>query len=494
MIIINIIFLIFFITLYYLTRIYDKEFLTDINEKEHPLKFLYPLSLYITDRFMSSKLWRKGKSNGKSSGRTIEHLKELYVGESIEIVSRLYQCKKIAFGLFILFLFNLLSLFTSIKDYKTNILMDGNYLIRPNYNEGSTIVNLDAYVKEEEGFIKNEVEVELIEKNYSDDEIEKLFEDIINSLDTDILGNNKSLDEVSHNLNFLQVVPGTSILIIWSTSENIIDKTGEIYNENLDSNSLILISATITYEEKSVEYSRYVKVLPIVYTKEELLKLRLNNLLNEIININLKEERVYLPDEVEGKSITWKEEKNQNGIYVLILGVVATILVTLSAENDLKGKVEKRRSQMLLDYPEIISKFNLLVSAGMSITNTWNKIVSDYMENNKEKRFAYEEMAITAKELSLGESEIVAIERFGRRIKLQPYLRFSSLIGQNVKKGTSGLLQQLEVEAVDAFYERKELVKRLGEEAGTKLLIPMVIMLFLVLVIIMVPAFMSFQF
>ena len=156
--------------------------------------------------------------------------------------------------------------------------------------------------------------------------------------------------------------------------------------------------------------------------------------------------------------------------------------------------MEKRRSQMLLDYPEIISKFNLLVSAGMSITNTWNKIVSDYVENNKEKRFAYEEMAITAKELSLGESEIVAIEKFGRRIKLQPYLRFSSLIGQNVKKGTAGLLQQLEVEAVEAFYERKELVKRLGEEAGTKLLIPMVIMLFLVLVIIMVPAFMSFQF
>ncbi len=487
MIIINIILLIFFVLLYSLNSNYEKEFLTDINEKEHPLKFLYPLALKIADRFMVSRFYDKEKS--------IEHLRELYVGESIDIVNRLYQCKKIALGLFVFLLFNLLSLFTSIKDYKTNVLMDGHYLIRPNYNEGSTIVKLEAYVKDKEEFIKNEVELELMEKQYSDTEIKKLFEDTINSLDTYILGDNKSLEEVEHNLNFIQTVPNTSIRIIWSTSDsNVIDETGVIYNENLEKDSLILINAKITYEGKSVEYSRYVKALPKVYTKEELLKLKLNNLLKNVLNSSQKEINVYLPDKVEGNSILWKERKESNGMFILILGVVAAILITLSAEKDLMGKVEKRKRQMLLDYPEIISKFNLLVSAGMSITNVWNKIVLDYEQNKKEKRYAYEEMIITAKELSLGESEIVAIERFGRRTKLQPYLRFSSLIGQNVKKGSQGLLQQLELEAVEAFYERKEIAKRLGEEAGTKLLIPMVIMLFLVLVIIMVPAFMSFQF
>jgi hypothetical protein len=46
---------------------------------------------------------------------------------------------------------------------------------------------------------------------------------------------------------------------------------------------------------------------------------------------------------------------------------------------------------------------------------------------------------------------------------------------------------------MEAFEERKETAKRLGEEAGTKLLIPMMIMLVLVLVIIMVPAFQAFK-
>jgi hypothetical protein len=108
------------------------------------------------------------------------------------------------------------------------------------------------------------------------------------------------------------------------------------------------------------------------------------------------------------------------------------------------------------------------------------------------KRYVYEEMMITYGELMLGTSETIAYERFGRRVKLLPYLRFSSMIARNVKKGSTGLLGLLELEAAEAFEERKELAKRMGEEAGTKLLAPMMLMLLIVLAIIMLPAFMSF--
>lgn len=48
-------------------------------------------------------------------------------------------------------------------------------------------------------------------------------------------------------------------------------------------------------------------------------------------------------------------------------------------------------------------------------------------------------------------------------------------------------------EADRAFEERKNLAKRLGEEAGTKMLIPLFLMLLVVLVMIVVPAFFSIQ-
>ena len=43
----------------------------------------------------------------------------------------------------------------------------------------------------------------------------------------------------------------------------------------------------------------------------------------------------------------------------------------------------------------------------------------------------------------------------------------------------------------EAFLERKNIAKRLGEEAGTKLLLPMFLMLAVVLVIVIGPAFLS---
>ena len=68
-----------------------------------------------------------------------------------------------------------------------------------------------------------------------------------------------------------------------------------------------------------------------------------------------------------------------------------------------------------------------------------------------------------------------------------------ALLSQNLRKGTKGLTQMLRMEAIQAFEERKARAKRLGEEAGTKLLAPMFLMLAVVLVIVIVPAFLSIQ-
>ena len=45
---------------------------------------------------------------------------------------------------------------------------------------------------------------------------------------------------------------------------------------------------------------------------------------------------------------------------------------------------------------------------------------------------------------------------------------------------------------VAAFEQRKNLAKKLGEEAGTKLLLPLFLMLGVVMVMMVVPAFLAF--
>ena len=59
------------------------------------------------------------------------------------------------------------------------------------------------------------------------------------------------------------------------------------------------------------------------------------------------------------------------------------------------------------------------------------------------------------------------------------------------KVGNRKLLEQLNEEADRVFSERRNAARRLGEEAGTKLLIPMMLMLVIVMGIVIIPAFLS---
>ena len=82
--------------------------------------------------------------------------------------------------------------------------------------------------------------------------------------------------------------------------------------------------------------------------------------------------------------------------------------------------------------------------------------------------------------------------QLGRRLGIPAYIKLMTLLEQNVVKGSRGLRDIFEQEEQAALEERKNLARKLGEEAGTKLLGPMVLLLVIVMLLIMVPAFMSF--
>ena len=57
------------------------------------------------------------------------------------------------------------------------------------------------------------------------------------------------------------------------------------------------------------------------------------------------------------------------------------------------------------------------------------------------------------------------------------YKTFSTLLIQNLQKGSRRMADILEQEALEAWDERKRKARVLGEAAATKLLVPMVMML-----------------
>ena len=194
------------------------------------------------------------------------------------------------------------------------------------------------------------------------------------------------------------------------------------------------------------------------------------------------------------------------------MGLLAAGIILPALKKDLKDKQKKRTEQMMRDYPDIISKFIMLITAGMTCRAAWEKICSDYrrsIEREKSKdeavktgkkkkagnrRYAYEEMIISNNEMQLGLPEIKVYERFGTRCSVPAYNRFGNMLARNIKRGSAGIIEILESEAKESFAERRENVRKKGEETGTRLLIPMFGMLILVIAIVVVPAFSSFSF
>ena len=128
----------------------------------------------------------------------------------------------------------------------------------------------------------------------------------------------------------------------------------------------------------------------------------------------------------------------------------------------------------------------------MNLSMAWEKIAAAYQSRRErkevERREAYEEMVTVLNEIREGVGELQAFENFGARCDMNVYRKLSSLIVQNIRKGSRGLQRLLEEEEKEAFEQRKAEARKAGEEAGTKLLLPMGMMLILVLVILVVPA------
>ncbi len=161
-----------------------------------------------------------------------------------------------------------------------------------------------------------------------------------------------------------------------------------------------------------------------------------------------------------------------------ILSTAAAAGIFFLMDKDLGDQVKKRRELLALGYPDFVHGLALYLVAGMTIRAAFGKLAA-----------TNELAAYACREMQAGQSERVAYEHFGKRAGPREYVRLSTLLCQNLKKGSNALLSRLEEEALLSAESRIQSGKRLGEEAETKLLIPMVMLLAAVMLMIMIPAF-----
>ena len=360
----------------------------------------------------------------------------------------------------------------------------------------------DTYKVEIDGKTEEILDIQVAPRSYTEQELQGLYLSATKVLETSFLGQNASAEHVTEKLSLSDSIEGYPFRIRWEMSRyDVVDSTGKLYQnviEKVDTENRgvpVTLTAILQYGSKSFSFSEDI----VVYAeKQEILseKEKLENLVADIEDESREDAYVELPEMLDGKKLVWRKVESTKTIPLLLVGSAVSFFFLYSEIQKERKEKQKREKQMLFDYPEIVSQFTVLISAGMSTKNAWKKIVEDYRKQKARtgrERWAYEEMFYILQEMQSGIPEAECYAHFVERANLMPYMKLGALLLQNLRKGTKGMWAMLEVEACQSLEERKNQVKKLGEEAGTKLLLPMLLMLIVVLLIVMVPAFVSIQ-
>ncbi len=291
---------------------------------------------------------------------------------------------------------------------------------------------------------------------------------------------------------------------------HLMDSDGTLHNETLAPGTVVtgylsLIMSTdivptstdgetkyLKTQYHSAPYRIYVGIVPRALSRYESLLLQLQQAITTEDEGSLGENMLSLPTEIDGQRIYYSEHEDRSYLLLPLLGVIAAMAIYMRQGQARRTEKKQREALLMLDYSELVSKLMVYIGAGLTVRNALETISQHFdaliARGIKEDRPLYQELRTMVIQFrrNMPESEIYL--SFGRRVNLKPYTKLVSLIEQNRMNGARNLRAMLELEMEDAFEQRKTTARRLGEEAGTKLLLPLFIMLGIVMIIVIVPA------
>lgn len=421
-------------------------------------------------------------------------LLELHPQESSRSLKRAYETNRIKLLLIVIFAGNMAALFLWVGEEASGLLVDGTYILRRGQGEGSQTVYLTA--KGEKGD-RATLSLTVEESRYEEAELELLYGQLLQEALAAALGNNTSWEQVTENLYFMDELADYPFSLEWK-SDNYAVLTGEGRIADYEDakswegeSRLVGIRLIARYYEFEREFLFFARVSPM--PKDADFAESAGEALLQAEKEAIHEDKVILPGQIGEQAVEWEERREDRSRSIFWLSCMAGAAVWILKDRELTNAVRKRHALLEGAYPTLISKLSLYLGAGMNLKSAWKKIAGEgFAVRGHSPNPVYEEMEITLREMESGIGEAEAYERFGKRIRQQRYIRLITLLVQNLQKGNAELLVQLRGEVLMAKEEKAAAVRKKGEEMGTKLLFPMILMMGMVMVLIMVPAFLSF--
>lgn len=340
------------------------------------------------------------------------------------------------------------------------------------------------------------VDISVQERKYTEEELDGVFEEGKKWLDQVWLDENMSADHVTKDLYFPTYIESLGLKVRWEIDNyQWIQSDGKI-TELLFSLApqTVKVRAILSYGETEKIYTYEFTVVNEIDDDTMAFRKELEQRIQSLDEENENLEEFVLPTNLDGTSLVWYEQKVLLWPRIFIFGNLVVVLIYFTKEEKKMQALKNREDELSRDYPDIVYRLILLVGAGMTVKNAWEKVIKEYeREKNRtgKVRWGYEEMEMALREMNYGVAEIKAYENFGKRCGGQNYMRLATLLIQQVTRGAKGMNQLLMQEVTESEIIWRENSRKRAEEAGTKLLFPMVLLMSVVFAVLMIPAFLS---
>lgn len=426
-------------------------------------------------------------------------------------------------------LLTILVFFLGLQD---GVLKEGFRLPRSGYGGSKQYITLEVSGLTEDTSVPLDITVS--PKRYTEEEANAVFREIYDQLEELVVAEGESFANLQHDLRLMTKLPKYGVQLSWDfypeldpalaagsvtpdearayyrKYRHLMDSDGTLHNETLPPGTVVtgylsLIMSTdivptgtdgetkyLKTQYHSAPYRIYVGIVPRALSRYESLLLQLQQAITTEDEGSLGENMLSLPTEIDGQRIYYSEHEDRSYLLLPLLGVIAAMAIYMRQGQARRTEKKQREALLMLDYSELVSKLMVYIGAGLTVRNALETISQHFdaliARGIKEDRPLYQELRTMVIQFrrNMPESEIYL--SFGRRVNLKPYTKLVSLIEQNRMNGARNLRAMLELEMEDAFEQRKTTARRLGEEAGTKLLLPLFIMLGIVMIIVIVPA------
>lgn len=227
-----------------------------------------------------------------------------------------------------------------------------------------------------------------------------------------------------------------------------------------------------------------------VMSEEEAVVYDLKNIVDSI-NDDKTVKKVGLPEKLDsGERIKWKVDNKDGGNTIAILVIVFFTAGFIYKNRNAaeKKREQENRENIIRQLPGFINRLVLLLNAGLVLNSAFEQAVEEggYFENDED--YFYKNMRQIYLSMKTANGSMNdGLRSFARQSGVQELMRVSNIINDNINKGTE-LIHKLRSEGELLWMGRKKRCEEMGRIAETKLTLPLIMFLIVLVVITIAPA------